>query len=375
MMISKLRILICIFALLTVELARADWFYATVAVTNIAGTTNGQTLTVAGAATETRTWTNAVFVATTQILTNNTLSGAGANLFSQVSSHPFNGFQLMSAANGFTIRSNAAFTVTLSAGWGSLTYQTNPSPTAAGGIAVTLPYAENYTVEQQTNLISNIVAWVNSQESTNKYFIWSNKASGEWTEMGNNFFLVSNALNGKYVLLSNGVVTATSLSGSLGGSVPLTNAVLHYGFFNTNDETHDYFQSTNDMGLGSNAVTGESWRLTNGFALLSAGIFTPTNAVNTGTLQVGKPYETNITGNITLGLLAGVTTHADQAWSVWIFATNSTSTDHTVTLMAGTKELGNAPAVFTITNQQCADIIIYGWGNKKTNVAYYPHGY
>src|SRR5438045_2588448 len=63
----------------------------TIAVTNAAGTTNGQTLTVNS---DVRTWTNNVVTAATQILTNSTQSGAAQNLLNQVALHPFNALQL-----------------------------------------------------------------------------------------------------------------------------------------------------------------------------------------------------------------------------------------------------------------------------------------
>jgi Concanavalin A-like lectin/glucanases superfamily/Bacterial Ig-like domain (group 2) len=118
---------------------------ATVTVTNTAGTTNGQTITVNG---NTRTFTNTVVDATTQILTNSTIGGSTTNLFQQVSSFPFAGLTLtQSGTNAIVLQGalNATVTVALSAGWGRVTYVTNTvldlvtssAPVTVTGLAMT----------------------------------------------------------------------------------------------------------------------------------------------------------------------------------------------------------------------------------------------
>ncbi|HEV2210863.1 MAG TPA: hypothetical protein VG167_18980 [Verrucomicrobiae bacterium] len=140
--------------LLALALAPAAQAYniinATITITNQAGTTNGQTLTVNG---DTRTWTNSVSLPPSQVLTNNSIIGCATNLFNAVSDSPFaNLFLAMSGTNGIVLQTapNGTLTVTLSAGWGAVAYTTNVLTSA---IALRLPI----TVEaagQQTNLAS-----------------------------------------------------------------------------------------------------------------------------------------------------------------------------------------------------------------------------
>jgi hypothetical protein len=98
---------------------------ATVTVTNSTGTTNGQTITVNG---NTRTWTDNVVDATTQIQTTNSIGAAATNLFNHVSANPFAGLTAArSGTTGITLPTalNGSVNVSLSPGWGSVTYATN----------------------------------------------------------------------------------------------------------------------------------------------------------------------------------------------------------------------------------------------------------
>jgi hypothetical protein len=363
----------------------------TICFTNTAfGTSNYMTIT---ANADTRKWTNQVFSASTQILTNSTQSGSASALFNHLAIYPFSGVSVGHTATTnvvLTSGRDAALAVTVSSGWATLITNTT---TYVSNISVVVQ--DSYTQAEKTNVYSGLAADLLSSANTNRNFtnisfFQTNSATGEWCRATNNLVIISNAVNGKYVSLSNGVVTATTFSGALSGGsttatyttgngLPLTNTVngtnlwSHYNLILTNDETHSYVQGTNDAAIGTNAPTGEFYYLTNGHALLTAGLFLPTNALNTGTYIAGKNYETNISGNITLGPFAQVPLFASNTWGIWIFVTNSSGTDRTVTFPSGTKELGTAPAVFTVTNQQTADFFVYGWGNKKTNVAWYPH--
>lgn len=107
------------------EAASSTLITATITVTNSAGTTNGQTITVNG---DTRTWTNSVFVPASQILTNNSIGGCATNLFNQVADFPFLNLSLaLSGTNGITLQTapNGGLAVTLSAGWATFTLTTN----------------------------------------------------------------------------------------------------------------------------------------------------------------------------------------------------------------------------------------------------------
>lgn len=134
---------------------------ATVTVTNTAGTTNGQTITVNA---DTRTWTNSVSIPSTQILTNNSIGGCATNLFNAVSLAPFANLSLaLSGTNGITLQTvpNGAVSVSLSAGWGTVSYTTN---TLTSAIVLRLPISVE-AAGQQTNLASMLTTAL--EKSTN----------------------------------------------------------------------------------------------------------------------------------------------------------------------------------------------------------------
>lgn len=99
---------------------------ATVTITNTAGTTNGQTITVNGVV---RTWTNSVTAVSTQILTNDTISGSASNLFlAFATTRAPNADLAVSSTNGIFLKSfpGSPMVVSLSAGWGTVSLSTNP---------------------------------------------------------------------------------------------------------------------------------------------------------------------------------------------------------------------------------------------------------
>lgn len=141
---------------------------ATITVTNATGTTNGQTITVNG---DTRTWTNSVVLPASQILTNSTPNLCATNLFNALADNPIAGTPLQlswSATNAVNLVTTpgAVETVTLSAGWGTVTYTTNILTSA---VSVRVPY----TVEsgaQQTNIASGLVTAIGSNQNTNSIY-------------------------------------------------------------------------------------------------------------------------------------------------------------------------------------------------------------
>lgn len=184
----------------------ADIVTATVTVTNAAGTTNGQTITVNA---DVRTWTNNVVISASQILTNETIGGAATNLFNHVGANAFAYTTLgRSGTNGITLRSDPGktLTVALSAGWGEVAYATNTLTTA---IALRLPI----TVEaaaQQTNLSTRLVDALNLDAVTNQLkqaapvaaqLVGTTNAqtvSGVKTWTGNNIHTGSNYITGVF---------------------------------------------------------------------------------------------------------------------------------------------------------------------------------
>lgn len=220
----KVIALLIVIALPGLSFAGGNVITATVAVTNAAGTTNGQTIAVGA---DVRTWTNSVQVPAVQILTNNTAGGAATNLFAHLANYGFAGLSLAhSGANGIALQAapGAALTVTLSAGWGSVAYATNYLTNA---VLVRVPY----TVEvpaQQTNVASGLVGAIDSQANTNAIHESSPVAvnlvgltnnqtiagAKQFTNQNSTWFgSVSNALwiSGKTAALTNGYYLAAIL--------------------------------------------------------------------------------------------------------------------------------------------------------------------
>ncbi|HEX5218916.1 MAG TPA: hypothetical protein VFZ59_05065 [Verrucomicrobiae bacterium] len=124
---------------------------ATVLITNTAGTTDGQTITVNG---ELRTWRDAVTTPATEITTATTINQAAANLLDQASTFPFTGVTAgASGLNGVTLRSpiNGNIDVQLSAGWGTVSYATNSGFTNI--VAELLPLTNTVIMGLQTLMV------------------------------------------------------------------------------------------------------------------------------------------------------------------------------------------------------------------------------
>lgn len=159
-----------VFALLFLSFAlsaqAADRVIATLTVTNAAGTTNGQTLTVNGSV---RTLTNSVFVPSTQILTNSTAAGSKTNILSQISLNAF--AQVIAQDYSATALrlsgvSGVTLTVTPSAGWAEVTYVTQ---TVASVVGVRVPITSEPSGGQQTNIASLLVSGIGAL-STNSFY-------------------------------------------------------------------------------------------------------------------------------------------------------------------------------------------------------------
>ena len=98
---------------------------ATVAITNSIGTSNYETITING---NLLTWTNQVFVPAAQILTNNTPAGSATNLFVQLVDFPNAGISTVYGSSTSVVMSSfpgQLLTVTVSAGYATVTYSTN----------------------------------------------------------------------------------------------------------------------------------------------------------------------------------------------------------------------------------------------------------
>lgn len=168
--IFKALIAVAVLGALGTDLAgrayAVDKITAMVSVTNAAGTTNGQTITVNG---NVRTWTNAVFASSTQILTNSTAAGAKTNMYNQFALNQFSSVvQVDAGSTNFQLIGNAgtALTVTLSAGWGSVSYSTQ---TVSTPTPVRVPTSVE-AAAVQTNVNSALLAALRDPSDTNQFY-------------------------------------------------------------------------------------------------------------------------------------------------------------------------------------------------------------
>jgi hypothetical protein len=160
------RILLALLIFAACPALAVDRITASLSFTNAAGTTNGQTITVNG---NTRTWTNSVFLASSQVLTNSTASGAKTNLYNAAGLAPFSQVSLINqGSTNFDLvgNSGAALTVTLSAGYASVTYSTQTVTTMTG---VRVPISGEPVGGIQTNIASLLVKGENDL-STNSFY-------------------------------------------------------------------------------------------------------------------------------------------------------------------------------------------------------------
>lgn len=158
------KILLYLFLTLAAVAAQAaDITTITIAVTNAAGTTNGQTVTING---NVRTWTNNVVVPGTQVLTNATAGGSATNLFRQLAGNPISGLTLAySGTNGIALSTapGGSLSVSISDGWGLLSSST---VTLTPAQVLRLPLSVE-AAAVRTNLASQLAAAVGGSENTN----------------------------------------------------------------------------------------------------------------------------------------------------------------------------------------------------------------
>ena len=300
-----------VFALLLLSLAlsaqAADRVIATLTVTNSAGTTNGQTLTVNGSV---RTLTNSVFVPSTQILTNSTAAGSKTNILSQISLNPF--AQVIAQDYSATaIRlsgvSGLTLTVTPSAGWAEVTYVTQ---SVASVVGVRVPITSEPSGGQQTNIASLLVSGIGAL-STNSFYE-SNIAvtnlvgitnaqtiSGlkQFTNVGGIWYgYVSNStgISGNVNYMTNGLYLSPVLN-----SPTFTNGTF-YGTHNYGDVTVGY---TAAGPIFSSAAAGDViLALTNGQVGLGSSLFQIG-----GTPGISRVMMSDALGNLSLELITAVT--------------------------------------------------------------------
>jgi len=133
--------------------ARGQVITANLSFTNSAGTTNGQTITVNG---DVRTFTNNVFLPS-QILTNSAATGSKTNFLLSVGLDPFSQINIRDQGPtnvNLVGNSGLNLAITLSPGWGTVTYSTQ---TVGQAWDLRLPISIE-TGPEQTNIASMLPA-------------------------------------------------------------------------------------------------------------------------------------------------------------------------------------------------------------------------
>ena len=128
----------------------------TATLTLLTPTTNGMTLQIVAGNTTTRTWTNSVVVAATEVLTNAAATGSATNLYNHLLVTPPTGVApiKMTTATNLVLYGQSGINLLLTpdSAWATATYTTQAITSAR---TVRVPY----TVEpaaQQTNVASSL---------------------------------------------------------------------------------------------------------------------------------------------------------------------------------------------------------------------------
>src|ERR1039458_8744258 len=105
---------------------------ATLSVTNVAGSTNGNVITING---NSRYCTNAIYAPATQFAIGTNATLATSALLNHVATYPFSSLALgQTALTNITLQAapDASLAVTLSAGWGFVSFVTNTVGVGSG---------------------------------------------------------------------------------------------------------------------------------------------------------------------------------------------------------------------------------------------------
>lgn len=319
----------------TAAVRAVDRITAMVNVTNAAGTTNGQTIQVNASL---RTWTNNVVLSQSQILTNSTAAGSKTNLYAQLALNPVvQVSQVDAGSTNFQLigSSGAALTVTLSAGWGTVSYSTQTVSTA---VAVRIPTSIE-AATQQTNINSGLVAAIDASSVTNAIHESSPVAvnlvgiTNDQTVAGikrltnaANLYqgTVSNspAIGGNVQRLTNGWYRAPVLD-----SPTLTNGV-NYGNAFSSPGT---FSGDEQFGVNGLANGGNSTALGNSASAINAGAtalgyLTHANGYHSSAIGNGAIVGSSATNGTALGSGADAEGVNSSAFGTLTLVTHSNST-------------------------------------------------
>lgn len=322
-----------IFAVLCVLCASAfvssalDIITATISVTNAAGTTNGQTITVNA---NVRTWTNSVAIPASQVLTNATPTGAATNLFYQVAATPFSGLTLTrTTATNILLQTapGGPLAVTLSTGWGTVTYSTQALVSAT---VVRIPN----TVEnapQRTNVASGVIGWINDTSGTNEIQQASKAATqllgttNTQTITGNKTFtgtvIVTNRAGAVFI----GTVNFTNLVGDVGS---ISNGIWYAATLVSPTITNgvNYGSAFRSAGSGAGSQQFGSFADSAGDNSMAIGVAATASGLSS--IALGSSSAANSASTIALGSAAAIT----GDYSVGIGNASSTGQELSVAL-------------------------------------------
>ncbi len=158
------KILLACILLFALDADASDRITASITVTN--QTLNGYTLTVNG---NVRTWTNSVVTPSTQIATNNDVTGCGSktNLVDQVGANLFSNLKLLdTGSNSIQLQGDCggALSVSIGGTWASVSYSTQTCATAT---PVGVPFANYYPpLLSRTNTATQLVSDLNSYSTS-----------------------------------------------------------------------------------------------------------------------------------------------------------------------------------------------------------------
>ena len=324
--------------------AHAQFYTATISITNIpAGASSN--LTINGT---TRYWTNDVNNApATSIMATNTTAMAATNLVNQLTKYPVSFFALLSqdTPTNVIIKSRTALTISLTAGWGTVTFVTNTTPTE---VHFTLPI----TVHSATNQ-TNLATW--AAESLE---FSSTSLKMHWPIMAQVVGLTNNnVLSGTNSLRDGGwtrasITNLTTLSGTLGRT---TNGYNTNGVFDspilTNGVNRGNAFSSPGSGSGSEQfgagaqATGPSslaiFGLASGVASIAIGSGSESGGGND--IALGTGSASNATNGVAIGNQANINVSAENGIAIGTGATVSSNDTNSIAI--------GYQAVTTETNQ------------------------
>ncbi len=338
---------------------------ANLAVTNAAGTTNGQTITVNG---DVRTFTNNVVTGSSQVLTNAAPDGSKTNLYNQIGLNRFAQIALLDAGStNFQLvgASGLGMSVTLSAGWGSVTFSTQ---TVANLIPVRVPIGAEASAPQQTNIASQLASdldllstngfhesspvTVNLVGLTNAQTVAGAKGftnqAGLWQGVVSN----SPGISGTLGNVTNGLLRTPKMI-----SPTMTNGV-NYGSAFSSPGT-----GPNSLQLGIGALAGGNLAVAGGYSAFASGsaavsLGAQSEATGDSSTAVGTSAFANAPSSSALGVSATVgATHTNST----AVGANAATTDQNQVMLG-------SPGVSTVVNNYLNVLAGATFGEAVTNL-------